>query len=323
MALSNTQYDSIIRNYEKTQTKNRRLTEERTAQVFSQVDGYQELSKSIASISVSCGKKLLAGDDRALEELHQILGELSKAKEALLVQAGYPADYLSPIYDCPDCKDTGYIGTAKCHCFKQAIIDLLYEQSGIRDVLERENFSTLSYEYQQGEDLLRFQKTVAACKQFIKTFNSDYHNLFFYGTVGTGKSFLSNCIAKELIESGHSVIYFTSAGLFDILSQNRFDYRNKAELQNCYNDIYDCDLLIIDDLGTEYTSPSFPSLLFSLLNERHLKEKATLISTNLSLEDIMNRYSDRIFSRISDNYTICRFTGSDTRLTKKILQNRK
>ena len=239
-------------------------------------------------------------------------------KQELLTGAGFPEEYLSPVYDCPDCKDTGYIGSEKCHCFKQAIIDLLYEQSGIRSMLEKENFSSLSYDYYQGEDLERFKKNVTTAKNFIKTFDSDYHNLFFYGTVGTGKSFLSGCIAKELIEKGFSVIYFSAAGLFETLSRNMFDYKNTEELRSLHEDLYGCDLLIIDDLGTECINNATASMFFSLLNERHLNQKATIISTNLFLEDIQNRYSERIFSRIMNQYISLKFTGPDIRRLKRL-----
>ena len=191
MALNNTQYDAIIREYEDKQTRNRHLLEERTAEVYAKVDGYRTLCESISTISVMQGKKLLDGDAHALTDLHSEIQNLISMKNQLLVSAGYPADYLEPVYDCPDCKDTGYIKGAKCHCFKQKVIDILYEQSGIQELLKRENFSVLSYQYYEGEDLERFQNTVNACRNFIKTFDSDYHNLFFYGTVGTGKSFLS------------------------------------------------------------------------------------------------------------------------------------
>lgn len=323
MALSNLQYDRIIHDYEERQTKNRHLLEERTAYVYQQIDGYRELCESIAGISVSQGKKLLDGDENALSDLKNTLEKLSARKKDLLTSAGLPEDYLQPIYDCPDCKDTGYQNGQKCHCFKQAVIDLLYEQSGIRDMLEQENFNTLSYDYYQGEDLALFQKNVKICKNFIKSFPADYHNLFFYGTVGTGKSFLSNCVAKELIESGHSVIYFSSSGLFDLLSKYSFDFKNREDQIEQHNDLYQCDLLIIDDLGTELTNQFVTSQLFSLLNGRHMGKKATVISTNLSLEELRNRYSDRIFSRITSHYEICKLTGPDIRMYKKRLLNRK
>lgn len=323
MALTNTQYNSIMREYEERQTKNRHLLEARTARIYEQVDGYRALCDQVASLSISQGKKLLEGDAHALEDLKSSIARLSRQKEQLLIGAGYPSDYLSPVYDCPDCRDTGYRDGRKCHCFRQAVIRLLYEQSGIRDMLEEENFEVLSYDYYQGEDLERFQKAVIECRNFIKTFDTDYQNLFFYGTVGTGKSFLSGCVAKELIESGHSVIYFSAAGLFELLSKSIFDYKNKEEGAGSHEDLQNCDLLIIDDLGTEYTRNIAPSVLFSLLNGRHLNKKSTIISTNLSLEDIRNRYSDRVFSRITNQYHICKFTGIDIRMLKKRLQNRK
>lgn len=323
MALNNSQYDTMIRSYEEKQNKSRHLLEERTAYVYSHVEGYEALCDSISSISVAQGKKLLSGDEGALLELRARLKDLTAKKAQLLLEAGFPEDYLTPVYSCNDCKDTGYVNGKKCHCFKQAVIELLYEQSGIRTMLAAENFSTLSYEFYEGEDLERFKSAVETSKKFIKNFNSGYHNLFFYGTVGTGKSFLSGCVAKELIENGHSVIYFSASGLFDTLSKYKFDYKNTENLHKIYEDLFQCDLLIIDDLGTEYTNNIINSELFSMINERHLQKRSTVISTNLSLEDFRNRYSDRIFSRITSNYDICKLTGPDIRMYKKRLQNRK
>lgn len=318
MTLNNTQYNTIIRIYEERQNKNRHILDQRRADVYANVDGYRELDESIASISVEQGKKLLSGDVGALDELKRLLKELSDSKASLLAAAGFPNDYLEPIYDCADCKDTGYIDGRKCHCFRQAEISLLYEQSNISRVLEKENFSSLSYEFYQGEDLTRFRNAVEECRKFTQNFRLDYRNLFFYGTVGTGKSFLSGCIAKELLEAGNSVIYFSAAGLFEALSQFSFDYRNKEELHSIYDDLYQCDLLIIDDLGTELTNNFVTSQFFSCLNERHIRKKSTIISTNLSLEELRNRYSDRIFSRITSNYTICKLSGPDIRIYKRL-----
>lgn len=318
MPLNNNQYDSIIRTYEEKQNKNRYLLEERRRYVYQKIDGYKELADSIASISVQQGRKLLSGDETALTELRRLLRELSEAKNGLLLSAGLPADYLEPVYDCPDCRDTGYINGKKCHCFRQAEISLLYEQSNISQLLEKENFSTLSYDYYQGEDLARFRSAAEASKKFARNKDFDYHNLFFYGTVGTGKSFLSGCIAKEMIENGRSVIYFSAVRLFETLSQISFDHKSKEDLHNMHHDLYQCDLLIIDDLGTELTNNFITTQLFSCLNERHIRRKPTIISTNLSLEELRNRYSDRIFSRIMSNYHIYKLTGPDIRIRKKL-----
>lgn len=323
MSLTNTQYDIILRDYENRQLKNRHELERKISYVYDSVPGYRELDDSVATISVLNGKKYLEGDEAAMEDLKNQLAEISGRKAQLLIDAGLSEDYLKPSYTCSDCKDTGYIDGQKCHCFKQAMITLLYEQSNIREMLQSENFDTLSYEYYDGEHLSHFRNAVMTCQNFIKNFNSDYHNLFFYGTVGTGKSFLSNCVAKELIESGHSVIYFSSASLFDLLSKYSFDYKSREEQRDKYNDLYQCDLLIVDDLGTEMTNQFVATQLFSLLNERHMWKKSTIISTNLSLEELRNRYSDRIFSRITSHYEICKLTGPDIRMYKKRLLNRK
>lgn len=316
MPLTNAQYESIMRKYEDRQAKNRRLLSLRTGQVYEQVKGYKELDLSVSSVSVEYGKRMLSGDETALSDLKAALSDLSEKKKRLLASAGLPADYLAPVYDCPDCEDTGYLHGEKCHCFKQQMISLLYEQSNIHKMLETENFSRLSYEYYSGEDLAAFERAVGICRAFVKEFDKKYGNLFFYGTVGCGKSFLSCCVAKELIESGHSVIYFSATGLFEFLSRYSFDYKNKENLYNAFEDLYNCDLVIIDDLGTEMTNSFVTSELFSCLNERHIRKKATVISTNLSLGELRDRYSDRIFSRITSNYEVCRLSGQDIRMHK-------
>lgn len=314
MPLTNTQYDRIFRQYEEKQRQNRLETERRRDYVYAHLPRYRELEDETASLSVEQGKKLLFGDDAALSRLHGSLASLKEQKKQLLLDSGLPADYLEPLFSCADCRDTGYIEREKCHCLRQAEISLLYEQSGIQDMLKRNNFSLLSYEYYEGEALALFRHAVETCHSFIKNFNSDYRNLFFYGTVGTGKSFLSGCIAKELMDQGYSVIYFGAAGLFDLLSKVSFNAKNRDERQNTYSDLYRCDLLIIDDLGTELTNQFTASQLFSLLNERHLGKKSTLISTNFSLAELRDRYSDRIFSRITSNFEVCRLAGEDIRM---------
>ena len=180
------------------------------------------------------------------------------------------------------------------------------------------NFKLLSEKYYSGEDLKRFIGAKRTAEDFIKNFNSDYQNLFIYGTVGTGKSFLSICIANELLKKGHSVIYFSSSGLFELLAENSFDYRNKQELHSIYDDLYECELLVIDDLGTERTNNFVASELFSCLNERDNRKKSTIITTNYSLEQLQNTYSDRIFSRVTSNFKLLKLSGQDIRQIKKI-----
>lgn len=317
MALTKTQYDTIKRCYEDRQTRNMRLLAQRREQIYAQLPQYRELETSVGATSVAHARLLLDGDEMAVEELKLELAQSAARRRELLVQAGYPQDYLEPFYDCPDCRDTGYIGSEKCHCFRQQEITLLYEQSGIQEMIARENFDTLSTAYYEGEDLQRFENAVAISHKFVDDFKKSYQNLLFYGTVGTGKSFLSGCIARELLSQGFAVIYFSACGLFETLARYSFDTREKENLYNFYKDLYNSDLVIIDDLGTEVTNSFVTSQLFSLLNERHLRQKATIISTNLNLQEMRDRYSDRIFSRITSNYSLCKLTGPDIRMYKK------
>lgn len=327
MALKNSQYNCIMRSYEEKQLQNRHLSEKRIAEVYKKIPQYEELEASISSYSVSYAKKLLAGDSTALSKLKNTIADLGEQKALLLSMHGFPADYLDPVYQCMDCQDTGYIGNQKCHCFKQAVIDMLYTQSNIRRVLETENFEHFSFDYYNGQDtdpatgktpLAAIQNAYHLAKNFIAGFGVQYENLFFYGTVGVGKTFLSNCIAKELIEAGNSVIYFTAFQLFDLLAKNTFDsHDNTEENETFYRHIYDCDLLIIDDLGTELTNTFVSSQLFLCINERHIRKKPTIISTNLSFDKLVETYSERTFSRITSNYKMIKLIGEDIRLKKK------
>ncbi len=323
MALTNTQYDTIIQNYNKRRLESRRILEERTKEIYDKLPEYKNLDELTATLSVQQGKKNLMGEENALDELKDILEDLNTQKKLLLTSAGYSVNYLDPVYTCSYCKDTGFIDGEKCHCFKQAMLDMLYEQSNIRETLLNESFNDVTYEYQQGEDLTRLQNAVVKAKNFAENFDLDYQNLLFYGTVGTGKSFLSNCIANALIEKGHSVIYFSAGDLFAKISEYAFRKNGRDSGTNPYEDLYNCDLLVLDDLGTELTNSFVVSQLFSCLNERHLRRKSTVISTNLPLEDLRDRYSDRIFSRIYSNYEFCKLSGQDVRIYKKRMTNRK
>ena len=327
MALSNSQYDHLMRAYEQQQLDNEFQLRKRYERAYSLIPELEELDHSISSLSVKKARLLLDGDKNALSSLKEEIESLSARKPALLKAHGLPANYLEMHYRCPDCKDTGYIGTQKCHCFKKAIVDYLYTQSNLKDILAKENFSTCSLSYYSrnhidpltGRSSLESMETaLKVCHNFVNTFSDEFHNILLYGDTGVGKTFLSHCIAKELMDSAYSVIYFTAAGLFDILAENTFSKKQNTDA-DVFEHIYDCDLLIIDDLGTELPNSFTISQLFICLNERILRQKSTIISTNLALEDIKSIYSERTFSRISSNYTILRITGDDIRIQKKLL----
>ena len=326
MAINNSQYDAIFRNYAQKQVHNRDIVDKRRKTVYNLIPELENIHNSISLLSVRQARKLLNGDENALNELKIEIKKLTDRKTELLLSAGFSADYLEPVYDCSDCKDTGYIGNQKCHCFQKAIIELLYSQSNLQDTLKRENFNTFSLSYYSDNhidpvtgrsSLATAKNAYLVAKEFVDTFGKQFRNLFLYGDTGVGKTFLSNCIAKELIDKAFSVIYMTSFELFDTIAKSKFEKDAAAEMM-CEH-IFDCDLLIIDDLGTELANSFTVSQLFLCLNERLLKRKSTIISTNLSLDSIVDIYSERTFSRITSNYTMLKLTGDDIRIKKKLM----
>ncbi|MGN0342332.1 MAG: ATP-binding protein [Roseburia sp.] len=325
MSLNNSQYDTLIRAYNTRQFHNQHIQEARRREVYAKSPRLEEIDSQTATLSVECTKRLIAGDEEALTTLHQQLSALKDEKAAIIHSLGYEEKYLDPVYTCPDCKDTGFIGNKRCHCFVQAAIDLVYTQSNIKEILERENFSNFSFKYYSKDQinpstgLSAYDTAVEAveiCKQFIRNFGKEFSNLFFYGETGVGKTFLSNCVAKELLDRGHSVIYFTSFQLFDILEKSKF--QKDADAMAANQNLFDCDLLIIDDLGTEIANSFTVSQLFLCLNERMLRKKSTLISTNLHMNELADIYSERTCSRIFSCYTMIKLFGDDIRLQKKL-----
>ncbi len=320
MALTNEQYDGIMRSYAEKRARHRRALTERKETIYRAIPAYRELEDSVPATAAEALRARLnmgGSSARSNSDATAALLQIAERKKALLLANGYPADYLTLTYDCPDCKDTGYHDGVKCHCLRQQEISILYDQSHLEVLVKEQNFEAMTDRYYTGDDLQRFHLAVHKSRAFVQNFNQEFNNLYFYGTVGTGKSFLSICIAKEILESGHSVLYFSSASLFDRLSTYAFDYQAKSSMRALLDDLYECDLLIIDDLGTELTNQFVSTQLFACLNERHLNKKATVISTNLSLEELQKRYSDRVFSRITSGFTLCKLTGRDIRLLKR------
>ena len=324
MGLTNSQYQTIMREYEQKQLKSHDILTQHYEDVYKKLPEFKSLDESISIMSVQYGRRLLDGDESALDSLKEELNILRSSKQQLLTSAGFPADYLEPVYECPDCKDTGYVNGRRCHCFEQAAINLVYTQSNLKEILERENFSTFSFDYYSADDinpatgrssLETARDAVAKCHDFIDHFDSTFSNLYLYGDTGIGKTFLSNCIAKELLDRGHSVIYFTAFQLFDILSKGVFKRDEEALLS--HRNIFDCDLLIIDDLGTELSNSFTTSQLFLCINERILRQKSTIISTNLGMNQLADIYSERVLSRISSNYTLLKLFGADIRILKR------
>ncbi len=327
MKLTATQYNLIMNEYSEQRFLNSHQLNERIVQVFSKIPRIKEINDTISSLSIKCAREILGKSDSDATllkgKLKEDIAALSHEKASLLAMNGFPANYLELHYNCEACKDTGYIGTAQCQCLKNKIIAALYQQSNISEILEKENFGTFSTEHYSKKVIdpvlgctpyENIMDVLANCKNFVRTFDTDFRNLYLYGEVGVGKTFLSNCIANELIASGHSVIYLPAIKLFDMLSAERFGKSDdSSEKSGISSYLYDCDLLIIDDLGTELINSFTTSELFNCLNERNLLRKSTIISSNLSPIQLKDIYAERIFSRLT-TFTILKVVGEDIRL---------
>ena len=321
MALTRQQYDSIMLQYANARSAHRLELEKRRHLVYAKIPAYQDLDADVPSLGMQRLRSILSGRNEVTEPaLKAEIGEVARKKRQLLRENGFPEDYLDPSYDCPDCHDTGYIGTEKCRCYRRKELAILYDQSHLKVLAKTNNFSLLSEEYYEDsmENLSHFRKAVETCRRFIEEFDTVPRNLYFFGTVGTGKSFLSICVADELLKAGRSVLYFSSAGLFDIIANYKFITANREEYAQVMEDLSTSDLLVIDDLGTEMTNSFVIAQLFAILNGRALNGRATIISTNLPLQEMQERYSDRIFSRITSSFEICKLTGKDIRFQIKM-----
>lgn len=324
MALSNSQYQEIMRDYQAQQLRNKHAQDERVQEIYREIPAVRELDQEVSSRAVLRAKELLHGDQEALGRLREEIADLREQKTILLSSRGYPADYMDMRYRCTDCRDTGYTREGKkCHCFLRRQIRLLYAQSNMENVLQKENFITFSEQYFDdteiepaiGTTVAQYMKQVRRwCMDFVEQFDEKGGNLLFTGTTGRGKTFLTNCIAKELIDRYHSVIYLSAHDLFEVFSKYRFDHQTEEEMKDMYRFILDCDLLIIDDLGTELNNSFTSSQLFFCINQRLLAQKSTIISTNLSLDRLRDEYTDRVASRIMSSYTVIPLYGGDIRL---------
>lgn len=324
MPLKNIQYDEIMREYNRRQLENKHRQEICRKKAYGEIPRLKEIDEEVATLSASKIRAMLTRGETSASDLKAQIALLAEERRALLLSHGYPADYLEIHYTCPLCQDTGYIGMEKCTCFRKAAIDLLYAQSNLKEILKKENFAHFSFDYYS--DKIKNEATglseretarqaVEKAHLFIDGFDTSWKNLLIYGDTGVGKTFLSHCIAQELIESGHSVVYFSAFDLFDLLSQSAFSKNISREALDDF--IFSCDLLIIDDLGTELTNSFISSQFFLCVNERIMRNKSTIISTNLTINSLFDLYSERTFSRIISNYELIKLIGKDIRIQKK------
>jgi len=270
--------------------------------------------------------KAVAADGPEITAIREKNEALQKERAALLKALGYEADAVDDKPCCFFCGDTGWTGADMCVCLKQlcaqeqmkgltALLNLTEEQSF--DRLRLDVYSDLPWQGQSRSPRENMRRVVTVCEGFARQFpHYPLKNLLLSGGTGLGKTFLSGCIAREVSERGFSVVYDTAINVFAAFETKKFT-RDMSEERQARDDTrryLGCDLLILDDLGSELTTPMVQSSLYELVNSRLQADKRTIISTNLSKEHIADRYSPQIVSRIGGLYRELTFYGEDIRM---------
>lgn len=319
-------HSNILKKYESIRNDQENLLKARREEISKKLPQVLEIEREIGKLSIHLSINILKGNLKNQEEyiksIKDKITDLRVRKSELLVSNNYPADYLEIHYKCPKCKDTGFIETKKCACYKQKLVELYYDNSELKTILKKNNFDNFNFDLfsskRSENEHISAKKNIEEivyniCWRFIENFSSSNENLLFYGNPGTGKTFLSNCIAREILDRGFLVVYRTADSLIQDLRRVMFD--NNSELEDL---LLNCDLLIIDDLGSEQITDFSKTELFNLLNRRLLKGNKMLVSTNCNLEELLKLYSERISSRLLGEFTLCKFLGEDIRIYQNI-----
>ena len=306
--------------------------EQRKFDLYEKHPELQEIDDELSKEAINISKQIITSKDSSLiKELNDKLSLLKEKKKNILNSLNIDDNYLKPKFECNDCNDTGYITenyeSKMCHCLKQKLFDIEYNKSNISN-LDRDNFDNFSFDLYSDEINEEKYKSKNSprknmefiyklSKKFIDNFDDkNQKNLLFTGNTGLGKSFLSSCIAREMLKKGKTVLYQTAPVMLDTIMDYRFGKENTSK--DIYDNLLNVDLLIIDDLGTECINNMKFSELFNIINTRLLNNSTkTIISTNLSLENLFSTYDERIVSRLVGNYDICHFYGDDIRFIKK------
>lgn len=332
--MDNNILNSLLREYEQKRIRAELDLEKRKENLYNSIPKLQEIELKINSFSINNAKNIL--NNIKSENYTLKIEELKKEKRHILEENNIPENYLKPYYECKICKDTGYFldnnfKSNMCNCLKQKILNISYNNSNMSN-LKKENFLTFNEnKFSDEVDIAKNKVNISPrknianikkkCLSFIENFDDpNTKNLLFTGNTGLGKTFMSNCIANELLQKGKSVLYQTAPVLLETIIDNKMNKYKNSSQDLFYKSVLEADLLIIDDLGTECLNSMKLSELFTILNTRLLnlnsKITKTIISTNLSIDNIFKIYEERIGSRIAGYYDIYFFFGEDLRFKK-------
>ena len=299
------------------------LQESRLQEIYEKLPRVREIDKQLrSSMVLAVQASFTKGQDSAdaLAQVRQANLAL-QAERKELIAGNFPLEYLDESPICPLCGGAGYIGATMCRCLTELCRQEQKKELSLLSCGEH-RFQDFSLDYYSGEKAPNqvaspraiMTRTLEVCRKYAENFSKTSGNLLFNGGTGLGKTFLSACIACDVAEKGYSVAYESAPHLFSKLEKNRFhpsedSAQAVAKLENS-------DLLIIDDLGTELPSQFVVASLYTLVNDRLLAGKATVISTNLNISEIAQRYSPQIASRLQGHYQLLPFVGQDIRVLK-------
>lgn len=322
--------ENIMTEYNKKRLKAARDADLRKERLYEKISELGEIERELKLSSIKLSRLFLSNPENLNEQIEKLkikIEGLKKRRQEIYLKNKIPDNYLEPQHECIKCNDTGYMPDGKrCSCMNRQIINHLYTMSNMVHMLKKENFdsfdiSIFSNDVYKGEKFTPKQNMyniLETSEDFCINFHKTSMNLLFYGGTGLGKTFMCNCIAKALIDKEITVLYETAFSLFEIVETHKFNKQIETEENRInYNMIFDSDLLIIDDLGTEFNNSFTNAELFNIINERLITEKKTIISTNLSLEQLRDTYTDRIMSRVFNNFVPLKFYGMDLRWESK------
>ncbi len=305
----------------------RRRQAEETAQdnlerFFEKCPRAREIRREMGRNGANAAIAVLSGGN-VREQLTQMKEQglaLKEEYDRLLAEHHVTQSDVTPQYQCSRCKDTGFVDGRMCQCLKNLQRQMAFQRLSMDAPLENSTFEEFSLEYYREDEKAyrQMEKVLAACKRYADNFRADSPSFLFWGGTGLGKTHLSLAIAGKAIEKGFGVVYGSAQSFAVALERERFlREQDMAEDADVQSQLTDCDLLILDDLGTEASSNYVKSAFYDIINSRMMKNKPTLISTNLTMKDLEKRYTPRFTSRIAGYYSKVQFLGNDVRLQKR------